>query len=539
GGGTFTGYPGFKGYTQGPGYWGKTFFIWPPDPNPANDWRKKFFFKSDGVTPCNDDTALFGNDTNGNNNAVDPITGNPVNPICLPQNGRWVVNYAAILNWIQNTGTNPFPAQLRAGRILYYSSIPSTIPNLPYDQITNQDQRFWKEYIDFALGIWQDPYGNVRYPGTPPMSYGPDFVWGNVKITGPDNNTKTSSFGTWIDPMENPPRPRHRFWFGPMTMIQYMLDTGLLPGNSHDISMFPAKIGISGALNDIQNNHPNDMVSMVLFNHPLYTSEYGGGPTPPEAGAFPQAQFSSSRNFTAMINALWFPPNSSVSDVRPWDTNGLQTPRAHGDYNANTATSYGFMLAYNQFSGAASLRTGGNGGLGRTGAQKLVILETDGMYNIHSTPVNGFSNNGVNQSFYRILPGDPINASGADYNALYQIVQAICNDNKGNAGNLPGYSPNPKYPGYSTPTAPVTVHCLVFGTIFEPSAPSGPGTIQTATVQMVQTISQIGGTVFPSSSTDPVNGYKWVIGDLTTRETKMRQAFDKIVDQGIPVSLIR
>ena len=22
----------FKGYTQGPGYWGKTFFIWPPDP---------------------------------------------------------------------------------------------------------------------------------------------------------------------------------------------------------------------------------------------------------------------------------------------------------------------------------------------------------------------------------------------------------------------------------------------------------------------------------------------------------------------------
>jgi hypothetical protein len=371
------------------------------------------------------------------------------------------------------------------------------------------------------------------------MSFGPDFVWGNSQITGPDNDLSTSNFGPWINRNDNPPRPRHRFWFGPMTMIQYMLDTGLLPGNAHDISMFPAKMGIWGALTDIQNNHPNDMVSMVLFSHPLYTSEYGGGPTPLEAGSFPQAQFSASRDFPAMINALWFPPNSGLYDVRPWDVNGLQTPRAHGDYNANTATSYGFMLAYNQFSGNAGLRAGGNGGLGRTGASKLVVLETDGMYNIGSIPGKSFANNGVGQSYYPILPGDPITASGADYNALYQIVQAICNDAKGNPGNSPGYNPNPRYSGYSTSPSPVTVHCLVFGTIFEPTAPSGPGTIQATTVQMVQTISQIGGTVFPSSSTDPVNGYKWVIGDLKTRETKMRQAFFKIVDQGIPVSLIR
>ncbi len=45
----------FKGYTEGPGYWGKTFFMWPPDPrgpstandtsatNDAKDWRQRFF----------------------------------------------------------------------------------------------------------------------------------------------------------------------------------------------------------------------------------------------------------------------------------------------------------------------------------------------------------------------------------------------------------------------------------------------------------------------------------------------------------------
>ena len=46
----------------GPNYWGSTFFIWPPDP--TNDWRKNFFFLPDGVTPVNDDTALW--DNNGN-----------------------------------------------------------------------------------------------------------------------------------------------------------------------------------------------------------------------------------------------------------------------------------------------------------------------------------------------------------------------------------------------------------------------------------------------------------------------------------------
>ena len=158
-----------------------------------------------------------------------------------------------------------------------------------------------------------------------------------------------------MNPADNPKRPRHRFWFGPMTMIQYMSDTGIFPGVTTDISMLPAKLGIQGALTDIQNNHPNDLVTMLMFSRPHYSGE------PTEAGQFTYPVNSLSNNYTSMINSLWFPPNSSTTDVTPWDSNGLNTPHAHADYDANTATSYGLMLAYNQFSSSSVLSSSGQG----------------------------------------------------------------------------------------------------------------------------------------------------------------------------------
>ncbi len=255
----------FYGYQQGPGYWGKTFFLWPPDPAAANDWRKKFFFLSNGSTPCNDDSQFW----------------NASGAWQIPT-ANYVINYKAILKWIVNTGSNPFPSQLRAGNVLFYSTIPTDVPasayswSNPNSQITNPDQRFWKEYIDFTIGVWQDPTGNVQTPGNPSCSYGPDFTAGsstsgaNVSITGPD---AVFAGQTWINPTDNPQRPRHRFWFGPMTMIQYMLDTGLLPGTAQNISMVTAKLGIQGALQDIQNNHPNDQVSLIMFSRPQFSGD--------------------------------------------------------------------------------------------------------------------------------------------------------------------------------------------------------------------------------------------------------------------------
>jgi hypothetical protein len=104
----------FYGYRQGPGYWGKTFYIWPPDPtvdstvNPNShtgyscDWRKRFFLKSGGSYPnfggpVNDNTLLW---TSGSGSNGGGLWRNPVN---TDGSVNYVINYQAILQWIQNS----------------------------------------------------------------------------------------------------------------------------------------------------------------------------------------------------------------------------------------------------------------------------------------------------------------------------------------------------------------------------------------------------------------------------------------------------
>jgi Flp pilus assembly protein TadG len=499
----------FNGYTEGPNYWGKTCFIWPPDP--TNDWRKTFFFNSDGVTPLNDNTNLW--DSNGN---------------WLQPSGNYVINYKAILNWIVNVGPNPFPSQLRSGNILYYSAIPTDVPAASYDHtvlnatISNQDQRFWKEYIDFALGVWRDPSGNVQTPGSSTCSYGPDFACGDgtsVSISGPDSSTKYNGTA-FVSPTDNPLRPRHRMWFGPMTMIQYMLDTSISPGTFHDISMVPAKLGIAGAITDIQQNHPNDMVAMIYYARPSYTGEAS------TIGTFDNPISSLGRNYTSIVNSLWYPPNSSSSDVRPWDANGKLTPRAHGDYDSNTATSYGLMLAYNQLSGNTALQSAGTGGYGRKGAQRLVILETDGLANASTSA--GTTSGAAYQSYFNIGTGNSYSSSGTDPNTdAINVATQICAMYNDSSNGLPGFS---------TTVKPVSIECIAFGAIYEPTTPAA---YNSAGISLLQSISALGGSTFPSSSSDPTNGYKWCIGTLSQRQSKLQTAFTNILEGSVPIVLVK
>jgi Flp pilus assembly protein TadG len=534
---------GFSGFTQGPKYYGKTFFMWPPDPrstsvdvlNPHSvpDWRARFFLMSDGVTPVTDNTVLW-----TAAGVWKPPYGSSSNTT------GYKINYKEILYWIQNVGPNPFPASMGAGQITYYTAIPSDVPAAAYDHdqpnsnITNADQRFWKEYIDFTIGVWLDPFGNIngagspnnttfQYPsqqGIPSCSYGPDFQWGTVQISA----KPSASTGTYMNYLDNPPRPRHRLWFGPMTMMQYIADTGLNPGTIRDISTYSAKLGIASVINDIQINHPNDAVSMIIFNRPQYTGD-------PQIGTFSQAQSSLGRNYATMYNALWYPPNSSTTTyVRPWDVNGLQTPRSFADYTSNTATQHGLMLAYNQFSGNPALVASGAGGLGRIGAQRLVVLETDGMANVGDDPALGFSNNGYGQSYYNILPGQANSAIGFDQTALLQVVQAICNTSTGVAGTPNSVVANPGYPGYAVPSRPVSVQTIAFGIVFEISTSS-----QTNAVSLLQQISTIGGSVFPASASDPTNGFKWCIGPLATKQQLLQQAFSNVLNDGDAISIVQ
>jgi len=138
----YTGVP-FKGYIQGPGYWGMTFFIWPPDPRPAKDWRR-LYFKQDNGTDWGttvDNSQLFVNRS---------VSGSGIGYGDPCGNDR--INYKAILAWITSTsGTgnvNPFPTQLRSGNVLFYDSIPTDVPASAYDHtqpnsnITDPNQRY-------------------------------------------------------------------------------------------------------------------------------------------------------------------------------------------------------------------------------------------------------------------------------------------------------------------------------------------------------------------------------------------------------------
>ena len=172
--------------------------------------------------------------------------------------------------------------------------------------------------------------------------------------------------------------------------------------------------------------------------------------------------------------------------------------------------------------------------MGRNGAQRLIIYETDGMANEDSIPVNGFYTGPPNASFYQIQPGQTVNGAGYNQTNLLRVVQNICNLPDGTPGTAPGFTPNDGYPGYSLASKPVQIQCIAFGAIFE-----SPNSFQTSAVSLLQQISSIGGSTFPSSSTDPANGYKWCIGTLSQRQSKLRQAFLNIMNDSIPVSLIK
>src|SRR5262249_10485528 len=184
-----------------------------------------------------------------------------------------------------------------------------------------------------------------------------------------------------------------------------------------------------------------------------------------------------------------------------------------------TATSYGFMLAYNQFSSNTTLRTQALGGLGRKGAQRLVILETDGMANV-ATSAN-FTNAGANNSYYNLGPTDTVtvDTSTTPGQSAINVATRIC-----------ALTPDPTTgPGFATPPRPVILHCIAFGAVFEPTA---QGSEPANALSFLQQLSSIGGTGFPASLTDPTdpNYYKLCTGTLQQRQDKLRTAFSKIMN---------
>src|ERR1700722_12157299 len=129
----------------------------------------------------------------------------------------------------------------------------------------------------------------------------------------------------------------------------------------------------------------------------------------------------------------------------------------------------------------------------------------------HVASTLGTGNPGGYNSYYNTPPLASISASGnnADTDAINVATVLTSLNTSG--------SP---IPGFSTVTDTVTIQCIVFGAIFEPGA---SGSDQSDAVSLMQSLSTLGGTVFPSTSADPTNGYKWCIGTLAQRQAKLQQ----------------
>jgi Flp pilus assembly protein TadG len=525
--------PNFKGYSMGPGYYGKTFYMWPPDPRWSAalpslqlDWRKKFFTTGTGGTGSRvDDNARLWSSTG----------------FWQPSGSTtYYIDYNAVIQWIKS-GPQVFPPNLRSGRVLYYSSIPDSIP----DTGGTDDQRFWRAYIDYVIGA-----------GTATVQkrtlYGRETAgWGTVKITPKANlNTLNPPYMHYND---NPIRPRLHMWFGPLSLLDFLSDnnTNTLnwwPGTCHEAQCWQLKAGIQSALDDIQKNHPNDWVALTFFSS---TNNYS------------TAKVKLGRSYTLMKNMLWYPDTNgsagSSITAAPSNLSNEWTPYVSGGFygsridqynsagnnspfrsgsqgsavipNANNGTSpeMGFMVAYNEFSGA----TGYNG---RRGAGKVVIFETDGVAN---TTANGTWTAGSPAPYKSTYTGISNGAGLGNANATVisrakAAAQQICNLDTATQ------------PGYSSTKNPARIHALAFGFLFEsysdiPGAKGGAvAAMRDPAMQFLYDVEVIGATEPASSATTRrIADYKIIVGDYNSRIGRLRTAIQLIMQSGVQLSLVQ
>ncbi|MFO0864918.1 MAG: Tad domain-containing protein [Gemmataceae bacterium] len=632
-------------YTEGPGYWGKTFFIWPPDPrgslldantaanhanNGAKDWRQRFFFKyntSTGKLGWLDHNNILFNPS-GSPNSSTTIVRDPDSAVSVTENGssvsyKWLPNYAAIFHWLKNQSPTHFPSQIRAGRIKYYDAIPDPSDTTLNDRfwktqtLSDLNERFWRDYVNFVLGIsvtgtsggWCT-YSTTKssVPLSALIGNGDYYSWGTIAVTQKPDVTSTSTatvtaqanaayasgysgtvtlksvsatikagdyvyFGTnttryrvvtvpsatqitldrslaaavssgtsvkvvrqvYMSYTDNPYRPRHQFWFGPMTWVDwlgnYNTQNFMWPGNVHEAQAWACKVGIQTAIDDIQNNHPNDFIGMTFFSSPSYNGTDGGHHN--------RAIVPLGRNYQQLKDSLWFPPSTvtgTATEITPYDKDFDQVPRANG----GTAPGMGFMIAFNQLSSSLNnLRLyatptttyrGNAGGLGRRGAQRILVFETDGAPNTSATST--FVSSGTD-SYYKVRIKDPSSLSSSSnvewpsaptYSStdVYNVVKQIC--------ALDTASP----PGHSTTRKPVNVYPIGYGSLFDPANTS---TAQTNALNFMQSVGYYGNT---AADTSGANFPDWarIYGTNDQRVTRMQAAFTKIMQNGVQVTLI-
>jgi Flp pilus assembly protein TadG len=552
----------FQGFSMGPAYYGKTFFQWPPDPRfdpnaavtaPATsgsgafdtsgramcDWRRRFFYRA-GFTEANATASTptgrfdpqIDNDTaTGGDQSINQVLLTNGTGRVLNSGNRYRVNYRAVLAWLKS-GPQTLPPNLRAGRILYYTSIPDNCDNVA----GNLDQRFWRDYIDFVLGVninngQYNPQNNLA--GNENRGF-PEGVTPAVQATAaytpagaPGPNPRP-----YMNYTDNPSRPRLHFWFGPYTMLAFLSSREgsggsgrnyWLAGTVHEAQCWQLKAAMNSALDDIKNNHPNDFCSLVYFSNFIFQT--------------PRVRMG--QDFEALKLSLFYPNfnpdvgtthsnfitalkgGDTTTEIRPYSStlgNRLvgNIPNANGGTDPVSGMAMAFNTlswspsAYNAYAPAGPV----NGGTGRRGAAKIVIFETDGVPN--GRPAWTYTGTGWN-TYFDEGGGNP--GSSAEDDAI-QVVNRM----RQNAGSG----------GFSLPSAPCRVFAIGFGDLFSISPPTTSATSARAFLLNVQ---KAGGTSAAADTALPAGHI--ITGPYQTRIDNLKDTLQRIMQSGVQVTLIQ
>lgn len=208
------------------------------------------------------------------------------------------------------------------------------------------------------------------------------------------------------------------------------------------------------------------------------------------------------------------------------------TPRPDGD----TSFAMALMLCYNQFAVTPStdttLRTfatsspitfpsGMAGGLGRKGAQKVIIFETDGLPNCSATAnlVNAGS-----YSYYKIRY-NMNNPSGSEYPSI--TATTINNSTVLNQVNSLVSSLSSTY---GTSRNPFRLYAVGFGPVFQ-------GTNASSAKTTLQTMQYYAGTQSSASTALPSN--QIITGTDSQMSTNMIDTFTQILENGVQIALTK
>jgi hypothetical protein len=240
-----------------------------------------------------------------------------------------------------------------------------------------------------------------------------------------------------------------------------------------------------------------------------------------------------------MTRSLWFPPATLNADgsnngtmITPYDAANVDTPRASGA----TCYAMGLMLAYNQFqytsttdtvlrkwiAPSTSVPEGMAGGMGRKGAQKMIIFVTDGLPNTRATK-NLATSGTVKYYPIRYNAASPASSEyptttyGGDNGStvlseIYAIIDQIKAD-------------------YNSSRMPFRLHTLAFGPVFDTGSAN-----RAAGLSTLQNMQFHGNT--QSNASTALDSYKIITGNDTTVMSKLQTAMTQIMQGSIQIVLI-